>query len=644
MKKKVNEKEYNRIILIIGILSVLFFSASAYGVQRTILSTFAEEQLEFSKWFENWAWLSIAFTLSGYGLFKALAGLFTGVFSRKIGTKMIIIIGAGCFVLGAIPLLFSNGAPLILGIGNSILGIGEGLLYAGAMIYLSDVSPAAHRAQWMGTMELAVYGGYSFGAFLAGVISMITAVTATVFVFSAIISLVGLVIAFLAIKSRVKTETEEELAKLRTPIEEPKTPIQIKNLILRPTVIITFLNGHLSKIADSIIVLILPLLLNSKLYGYGLSIEATGMITAIFTFAWALTMPLAGRISDRIGRKTPIFIGLCLEAFALLGLQGGFSPFIVLLIFSALGGMGVGLYYPILPSISVDIAPESEKQKIIGLYRAIKDSGYFTGPLLVGLIAQLWYDSNPQLDMVLHVPLAFISILLLLGAISVVVVRETRPGWAQFQTTLKHAQLVEECVNQVTKGLLVYLEQEAMESTTFRPKLAKYSLQAKELELQADRQLEEIAFQTYHSIHHTPDAGTFLRIARRLDRVAGFALGALFGIQVIPIDEIPALIQEKLHDASIALRSLVRSTVDILQILDIELDAVTGVYHIVRDRETDLDLLYQIMNRQLNISSQEMHYGTWYAIKDVINMIEHAADAAEDAAEFINILAIKYKT
>ena len=183
-EKMGNEKEINRTLLIVGILSVLFFIASAYGVQRTILATFAEEKLEFSKWFENWNWISIALTLSGFGLFKALAGLFTGAYTHKIGTKRIIIFGAAFFVIGAVPLLLSKGDPFLLGIGNSLLGAGEGLLYAGAMNYLSDVSTAARRAQWMGVMELAVYGGYSFGAMMAGLI----AVSETSFTFSAIVS------------------------------------------------------------------------------------------------------------------------------------------------------------------------------------------------------------------------------------------------------------------------------------------------------------------------------------------------------------------------------------------------------------------------------------------------------------------------
>jgi len=264
-KKKVKEKGLNQIILIVGILSVLFFIASAYGVQRTILSTLTEDKLEFSKWFTNWAWISIAFTIAGFGLFKAIAGLFTGVYTQRIGTKIMILLGAGCFVVGAIPLLLSNGDPLLLGIGNSILGAGEGMLYAGAMTYLSDISTAAHRAKWMGVMELAVYGGYSFGAVMAG--------------------------------------------------------------WLRPTVILTCLNGHISKMVDGIIVLFLPLILSSITYGYGFSIRATGLITGVFTLSWAVIMPLAGNISDKIGRRLPAFLGLVIEAVAIFGLQAGVSPF-----------------------------------------------------------------------------------------------------------------------------------------------------------------------------------------------------------------------------------------------------------------------------------------------------------------------------
>ncbi|MFX0084028.1 MAG: MFS transporter [Candidatus Hodarchaeota archaeon] len=626
----------------VGVLAVLFFVASSYGVQRTILSTYVGEQLPLEEWFIRGAWLSIAFTLSGFGIFKAIAGFITGIYTQKIGVRNIILIGASCFTIGSLPLLFSEGNPILLGIGNSVLGIGEGLLYAAVITYLISATSVRRRALIMGVMESSVYGGYSFGALIAGLIVMISPSTGTVFMFSMIVSLIGLILGFFTVKSTVISETQEEIKKLRTPIDEVKARTPLRTLLTRPTVVTILLNGHISKMVDSIIVLYLPLLLSNGLYGYGITFEETGVIIAAFTFFWAISMPFAGRISDRIGRKTPLLIGLILEAFAMFGFVLGQSPFLILFSLSAMGGIGVGLYYPILPSIAVDITSDQDKPRIIGLYRAIKDFGYFTGPLAAGLVAQYWYDTTFRLS--LYVPISLAGLLLLIGAIMLVLVRETHPGWTQFQTTLEHARIVEESVIQATKGLILYLEQKTIPDSNYQSRLTRYSLRAKNLEVQADRQLEDIVVQTYQSLHRTPDAGNFLRFARRLDRVAGLVLSSLYHIQDIPIEEIPPLIQAKLHDASIALRSLVRTTVDVLQILSLKVDAVAGVYHVVRERETDLDLLYQMMNRHLLISAHEMHFGTWFAIKEVITLIESAADSAEDAAEVINILAVKYKT
>ena len=635
----------NRFKLILGVLVVLFFIASAYGVQRTILSTYAGDKVDVTLWFETGAWLSIAFTLAGFGLFKALAGFLTGPSTSRFGVRSVVIFGAGLFTIGSVGMLFSQGDPLFVGLSNSFLGAGEGLLYAGAMLYLSNIGDISKRAQWLGLMEFAVYAGYSVGALFSGFLTMITGILEISFLFSVIISSLGFILALFSVKSVFLSGSQIELDKIRTtlPDEQKKDVYQ---LLTRPTVIVTFLSGHISKMVDSIIILYLPLVLSHEIFGYNLSIGATGIIISSFTLAWAITMPLSGRISDSIGRKKPIVFGFLLEAGALFGLSWGSSPFLILLLLSSLAGVGVGLYYPVLPSISVDITNEEQKSYVIGFFRSFKDLGYFTGPLLAGLVANLWYnDVSSNLAIILRLPLSLASFILLFAGLGLFfLVRETRPGWGQFETTLSHAQIVEESVISATKGIIIYLEQGTIDDEVFRQNLAKNTLRAKELEVKADSKLEEIVVQTYQTLHKSPDAGNFLRIARRLDRIAGLSLGALYRLQRIPHESIPPLIQEKLHDAVIALRSLVRTTVDVLRVLEIKIDAVSAVYHVIRDRETELDLLYQIMNRQLFISASHMEYGIWFEIKDVINMIEQAADSAEDAAEVINILAIKYKT
>ncbi|MFW9777373.1 MAG: MFS transporter [Candidatus Heimdallarchaeota archaeon] len=630
--------------LLVGMLSVLFFTASAYGVQRTILATGAERKVPVTSWFTGFNWIYIAFTLAGFGLFKSIAGFMTGVSTKRFGTRNVILAGCTSFIVGGVPLIFSGGNPSLLAIGNSFLGAGEGLLYAAAMTYLSDITPLTKRAQVMGIMESAVYGGYTVGAILAGLLSTLMGNPDASFLFSFVVTIIALMLALGSIKKTQVSETESQISHLRTEIEIPKA-IPVTDLLIRPTVFVTFIVGHISKMADSIIVLFLPIVLNNAVYGYGLSIEETGLITGAFTLAWALSMPLSGLLSDWIGRKRPILFGLLLEATALVALQWGIAPFVVLLGFALLGGLGVGLYYPLLPSIAVDVAPEDEKARLIGWYRSVKDLGYFTGPFIAGMIAQTWFDTGASLKLVLALPLVVAAFLLVLGSLIVLLARETRPGWAQFRTVLVHAQTVESSVKQATRGLLAYLEQNEYEDRTeLEKRLSNHSLVAKKLEVEADRQLEEIAVQTFQRFHKSPDAGTFVRISRRLDRVAGLTLGALYRLQVIPIEDIPSLIQEKLHDAAYALRSLVETAVDGLQVLELKLDAVPVIYRTIRERETELDLLYRVMNRQLYISAHEMHYGTWYAIRDVVNMIEEAADSAEDAAEVMNFLAIKYKT
>ncbi len=628
--------------LIILLLMIVFFIASAYGVQRTILSAFTKQTLPVAEWFTGWGWISIAFTLSSFGLFKGTAGIFSGEITNKLGLNKVVILGTSCFALGSIILLLTQGRFIIISLGNSFLGTGEGILYAAAMTYLTEISKPSRRAQWLGIMELSVYGGYSFGALTSGTISMISGSTGASFIFSALISLLAVGFALLTIKPITKSSTQVEFEKLRTPIEDFQPSRSIGSLIQKPTVFVTLLTGHTSKMVDSIIVLYLPLILNSSYYGYGLSLEETGVITASFTFFWAITMPLAGRISDKIGRKTPVIFGLILQALLLIIFSLANFPSIFLLFNIALAGFAIGLYYPILPTISADIASDVDKPRLIGLYRSFKDLGYFTGPIFAGFVAQLWFDEGLSLNIVIRIPILVSGVILFICGFIIILARETHPGWSQFRSSLEHAELVEECIVQSTNGLLVYLEQLVESDEDYQYRLIRYSQKAKELEIIADRKLQEIVVETYKTLHKTPDSENFLRIARRLDRVGGLTLGALFRIQMLSINDIPPLIQEKLHNAAIALRSMVRSTVDVLKVLEIKIDAVEGIYHTVQAREHDLDLLYQAMNRQLYISATQMHFGVFSAIKDVVNMIEQAADSAEDAAEVINILSIKY--
>ena len=53
-------------------------------------------------------------------------------------------------------------------LGNGVLGLGIGLLFASSAIALVDISSVHHRAKAISSMELSVYVGTATGSFIAG--------------------------------------------------------------------------------------------------------------------------------------------------------------------------------------------------------------------------------------------------------------------------------------------------------------------------------------------------------------------------------------------------------------------------------------------------------------------------------------------
>lgn len=84
-------------------------------------------------------------------------------------------------------------------------------------------------------------------------------------------------------------------------------------------------------------------------------IEAGALFSVIFIVA-AIASPISGRISDRIGRKAVLVMGLSSLSlgFALASLSGGYP---LMLLFLALGGLGYGFTTPSLYALMSDLLP-----------------------------------------------------------------------------------------------------------------------------------------------------------------------------------------------------------------------------------------------------------------------------------------------
>ncbi len=141
--------------------------------------------------------------------------------------------------------------------------------------------------------------------------------------------------------------------------------------------------GFFSMLANVSSLVFVPLLISSV---NGLSSEVAGLVLAPGAVALALLSPVAGRLSDRVGARPPIFAGLLVMLLSMLFLStfgAGASPVVV-----ALGmlGMGAGFAFANSPTTNAAAAalPREEVGVGLGIYQGLFFLGGGTGPALIG--------------------------------------------------------------------------------------------------------------------------------------------------------------------------------------------------------------------------------------------------------------------
>lgn len=109
-------------------------------------------------------------------------------------------------------------------------------------------------------------------------------------------------------------------------------------------------------------------------------IEAGSLFSVIFLVA-AVASPVAGRLSDKIGRKTVLLLGIAFLSlgFAVSGLSFNYPVMLTLL---GIGGLGYGFITPSLFALLSDLLPQRR-----GLGASLVSVGYGIGAFLGSIIA-----------------------------------------------------------------------------------------------------------------------------------------------------------------------------------------------------------------------------------------------------------------
>jgi len=129
---------------------------------------------------------------------------------------------------------------------------------------------------------------------------------------------------------------------------------------------------------------IFPILLATK----GFTIAQIGIVTAIYPAVWGIGQLFTGKMADTFCKKDMLYVGMFLQAIALIVLVWA-NTMLHYVILSFLLGWGTAMVYPVFLATVAENTHPQDRAKSIGIFRLWRDLGYSIGAILTGLISDL---------------------------------------------------------------------------------------------------------------------------------------------------------------------------------------------------------------------------------------------------------------
>jgi MFS family permease len=357
------------------------FVGGMVGLERVVLPLLGEQ--EFGQASRT---VILSFIVS-FGIVKALANLFAGRMSDRIGRKRILVTG---WLVGLpVPFLVML-APSWdwVVFANVLLGINQGLCWSTTVIMKIDLVGPARRGLAMGLNEFAGYGAVSLAALASGYLAATYALRPQPFYLGVIFALAGLLLSVVFVRESHGHARQEARELASGKPSDPAQPSFREILLLvswkNRSLFSASQAGLVNNLNDGMAWGLFPLYFAAA----GLAVEQVGVLAAIYPGVWGVCQIGTGALSDCIGRKGMIVAGMWIQALGifLVLLGSGFVEWAVAMV---LLGLGTALVYPTLLAAISDVAHPEWRASAVGVYRLWRDGGYAVGALLAGLIADL---------------------------------------------------------------------------------------------------------------------------------------------------------------------------------------------------------------------------------------------------------------
>jgi MFS family permease len=352
--------------------AMIFFDVAFFAAIAPLLPDYVD-QLGLSK-------AEAGLLSAAYAAGTLLASLPAGYVASRVGPRRcaiwgLLLLGFSSLVFGLVEQIY------LLDAARFVQGVAGALIWAGALTWLITTAPDENRGSVIGT----ALGTAVAGALLGPVLGAVAAAVGPKWVFGSVL-IVTSALAYAA----------SRLPEAEVPEPQPVGEV-VAALFSRP-----ILNGALFVAVPSVMFGAIEVLVPLRIDALGGShaVIAGGFIAG--AALEATLAPLAGRASDRIGRRTPYVIGLtiCAVAMVALALAQTLGTVLAALVVTSLGA---GLCFAPALTLLSDVADSSSLHQgfAAGLSNMAWASGQVVGGIGGGVVASLTGNAAPSIAIAL---------------------------------------------------------------------------------------------------------------------------------------------------------------------------------------------------------------------------------------------------
>jgi len=330
--------------------------------------------------------VSLGESSMAYALAATLAAPFIGALADRFGRRLIVLSSLGVYVLAFTGYLIASSAWMFILLRGLAGAFTAGLIPAATGI-VADLAPADRRAQWIGIANGGASVGWIAGPILGGALYDHWGYSVAL-----LASILLALAAFLA--------TLIWVPETHTFIQPSGGKTRRNASTFSFNTVKSFFHSFKGSLSGSISTFCLLLWISFAVmfvwafieprfmfYAYdnlGWTSSKLGLVMSVYGVSMTLGEFILSRLSDHLGRKPVILLGLLLFSAQFIGLAF-FRDYLPIAAAFLIAGLGNALFDPALSAAILDAAPTGHQARLLGIKSTAGSLGNILGPALVAL-------------------------------------------------------------------------------------------------------------------------------------------------------------------------------------------------------------------------------------------------------------------